>query len=91
MKRVSRLNENDLKRIVKRVIIEEDEPSVTGLDRKDQVIRNSFIRGLESLLLQIKRNEPKYGSFTQTEKFEKQFSRFRDDLEDLLNQTESMF
>jgi hypothetical protein len=91
MKRVSRLNENDLKRIVKRVIIEEDEPSVTGLDRKDQVIRNSFIRGLESLLLQIKRNEPKYGSFTQTEKFEKQFSRFRDDLEALLNQTESMF
>jgi hypothetical protein len=91
MKRVSRLNENDLKRIVKRVIIEQDEPSVTGLDRKDQVIRNSFIRGLESLLLQIKRNEPKYGSFTQTDNFEKQFSRFRDDIEDLLNQTESMF
>ena len=85
------LNENDLKRIVKRVIIEQDEPSVTGLDRKDQVIRNSFIRGLESLLLQIKRNEPKYGSFTQTDNFEKQFSRFRDDIEDLLNQTESMF
>lgn len=91
MKRVSRLNENDLKRIVKRVIIEQDEPSITGLDRKDQVIRNSFIRGLESLVLQLKRNEPKYGSFTQTDNFEKQFSRFRDEIEDLLNQTESMF
>jgi hypothetical protein len=91
MKRVSRLNENDLKRIVKRVIIEQDEPSITGLDRKDQVIRNSFIRGLESLVSQIKRNEPKYGSFTQTDNFEKQFSRFRDDIESLLNQTESMF
>lgn len=91
MKRVSRLNENDLKRIVKRVIIEQDEPSVTGLDRKDQVIRNSFIRGLESLVSKIKRNEPKYGSFGEKENFEKQFTRFRDDIESLLNETESMF
>jgi hypothetical protein len=91
MKRVSKLNENDLKRIVKRVIIEQDEPSVTGLDRKDQVIRNSFIRGIESLVSKIKRNEPQYGSFGEKENFEKQFTRFRDDIEALLNETESMF
>ena len=91
MKRVSRINENDLKRIVKRVIIEQDEPSVTGLDRKDQVIRNSFIRGIESLVSKIKRNEPQYGSFGEKENFEKQFTRFRDDIEALLNETESMF
>ena len=92
MKRVSRLNENDLKRIVKRVIIEQDEmTSITAEDRKDQVIRNSFIRGLESLVLRIKRNEPKYGSFGEKENFEKQFTRFRDDIEALLNETESMF
>jgi hypothetical protein len=92
MKRVSRLNENDLKRIVKRVIIEQDEmTSITAEDRKDQVIRNSFIRGLESLVLQVKRNEPKYGSFGEKETFEKQFTRFRDDIEALLNETESMF
>jgi hypothetical protein len=91
MKRVSRINENDLKRIVKRVIIEQDEPSVTGLDRKDQVIRNSFIRGIESLVSKIKRNEPQYGSFGEKENFEKQFTRFRDDIEALLNETQSMF
>ena len=91
MKKVSRINENDLKRIVKRVIIEQDAPSVTGLDRKDQVIRNSFIRGIESLVSKIKRNEPQYGSFGEKENFEKQFTRFRDDIEALLNETESMF
>jgi hypothetical protein len=92
MKRVSRLNENDLKRIVKRVIIEQDEmTSITGEDRKDQVIRNSFITGLESLVSKIKRNEPQYGSFGEKENFKKQFPRFRDDMEALLNETESMF
>jgi hypothetical protein len=91
MKKVSRINENDLKRIVKRVIIEQDAPSVTGLDRKDLVIRNSFIRGIESLVSKIKRNEPQYGSFGEKENFEKQFTRFRDDIEALLNETQSMF
>jgi hypothetical protein len=91
MKRVSRLNENDLKRIVRKIIIEQDEPSITGEDRKDQVIRNSFITGLENLVSKIKRNEPQYGSFGEKENFEKQFPRFRDDIEALLNETESMF
>jgi len=43
------------------------------------------------LVLQVKRNEPKYGSFGEKENFEKQFTRFRDDIEALLNETESMF
>ena len=92
MKRVSRLNERDLRRIVNRLIIEQDETnSISPDNRKDQVIRNSFIMGLEGILNKIKRNEPKYDSFSNNEKFEEQFSKYENEIQNLLDETDNMF
>lgn len=92
MKRVSRLNERDLRRIINRVIIEQDETnSISPDNRKDQVIRNSFIMGLEGILNQIKRNEPRYNSFSNNEKFEEQFSKYKNEIQNLLDETDNMF
>lgn len=92
MKRVSRLNENDLKRIVKRVIIEQDEPkSITIEERKDQIAKKSFVTGLENLLYRVKSFVPDYDTFGPKQNFENEFPRFKDQIEALLIETESMF
>lgn len=92
MKRVSRLSERDLRRIVNRLIIEQDETnSISPDNRKDQVIRNSFIMGLEGILNKIKRNEPKYDSFSNNQKFKEQFSKYKNEIQNLLDETDNMF
>ena len=92
MKRVSRLNENDLKRIVKRVIIEQDEPkSITIEERKDQIARKSFVTGLENLLYRVKTFVPDYETVGPKRNFENEFPLIKDQIEALLTETESMF
>ena len=87
MKKVIRLTENDLARIVKKVIneqSEEDSPTQM-LDKRG---RQRFISELERLVQRFKSDEPIYSSLNSSTPFyTNQLLKFKTDFDTLISET----